>query len=500
MTRTAQEYKHLHTVDADGIKVEYEVELPQITNDYERMRAQFYDDYHMTLNELERLTNHAEGLDYALAASSGVIAGLIDVFFVGELGIFKDASEAAKNAFQVDKGHVHEKMNRYIEYYAKGKGYDGRKGLTGAIEFMEKKYPVLQDNVWSGKGISSTKTHHLDDLAHHPTLLGLLSAIMVQYLRLSTFAGKDGKVTFLLVETDKKELIKIFAPVVLSGFLKWIIYMAEREDVVEIDDLPKPIQILIRKIHLIPVIIPLLKVVDNWYGHLVSDMGGSKNTPGGGTGISGIFLSFFKEISMLPGIDKSSLPQVLNNLYQGTKNSPLTDKLDLRTEVTFLKKQMLPVIINEVLVRTSFMIHHLIKELQTNDIQHLHWNSVIPFYNRSIVRLMTISTGTMEAIDIADAAIRATLKSGGTLPGFAIQFCLRINFVGIGRFGIACATDVAMGIKKERLEYAAASAEVAIAADRTDEVIDEINSIKKATEKRIEELKQQTNGLENLQF
>ena len=37
---------------------------------------------------------------------------------------------------------------------------------------------------------------------------------------------------------------------------------------------------------------------------------------------------------------------------------------------------------------------------------------------------------------------------------FASQFVLRINYVGIGRFAIACTADVAMEVKETRLEFA----------------------------------------------
>lgn len=366
---------------------------------------------------------------------------------------------------------------------------------------MEQKYPVAQDNSWSGKQISSTKTHHLDDLAHHPTLLGLVSAIVVQYLRLAVFANKKGEVNILIVEIDKREFVKNLFPIVLSGFIKWLINMAERKEVIQIDEeIPKPIQFIVEKLYAIPAAITILRTVDNWYGHLVSDMGGSKNTPGGGMGIPGLFLSFFKEISMLPVVRDSELPQLLNDLYQGTKASPLTDKLDLRAELTVFEEQKLPVYVNEILVRSTYFISHLIKELLNNDLKNVKWRNVVPFYDRTIVRMTTISTATMEAIDIADAAVRAAVKSGGTLPGFAEQFVVRINFVGIGRFAIACTTDVAMGLTKTRLEYALASGDVAIAADEMVSMIEKVEKLKCSTNKNIKQLTNQTEEISDFKF
>jgi hypothetical protein len=104
----------------------------------------------------------------------------------------------------------------------------------------------------------------------------------------------------------------------------------------------------------------------------------------------------------------------------------------------------------------------------------------------------------MEVVDMTDAAIRAGMKSGGNPVVFATQFVLRINFVGIGRFTIACTTDVAMGAKRTRYEYALASADVAIAAEEEIKVIDEVSSMQQQTNERLQKLSNQVNDVYNL--
>ena len=81
----------------------------------------------------------------------------------------------------------------------------------------------------------------------------------------------------------------------------------------------------------------------------------------------------------------------------------------------------------------------------------VEWKNTLPWKNRTIVRMITIATGTFTLIDLADAAIRGSIKSGGNPAMFAKEFILRVNFVGVGRFAIAIGTDVSMGIKKEKL-------------------------------------------------
>ena len=40
-------------------------------------------------SEIDSLTNHADGIDYAIAVASGIVAGIIDSLWVGELSIGK---------------------------------------------------------------------------------------------------------------------------------------------------------------------------------------------------------------------------------------------------------------------------------------------------------------------------------------------------------------------------------------------------------------------------
>ena len=65
--------------------------------------------------------------------------------------------------------------------------------------------------------------------------------------------------------------------------------------------------------------------------------------------------------------------------------------------------------------------------------------------------MLTIATGTMTAIDLADAAIESAIKSGGITPAMIPNMLVKVNFVGLGRFAVAVGTDAAMGIKRSKL-------------------------------------------------
>lgn len=388
--------------------------------------------------EIGRLTNNADNLDYTVAVASGLLTGMIDAFFVGEFN------------FAELKADTNKYVNMFIENYAKLRGYkDKGQGLKGVIQFLEDKFPVDQDNVWKGLGISSTKLHHLEDIAHHPTILGLVASIVVVFFRTAIFVDKEGKSHFVLLETDMKDIAKIWAPIIISGILRWLIYLAESKYTEKnLRELPKPIHKLIVLLSHSPAVIDVLKFTDNWFGHLVSDMGGSKNTAGGGMGISGLFISLLKEISSLPLLNKSELPKFVSDLYS-------KGKWDLRSEMAIMEyagKLAVPVILNELFVRTFYFVCHLISEYKKNDgWKGIEWDSVVPWRNRTITRMITIASGTFVVIDTADAAIRAALKTGGEPTNFSKAMALRVNFVGIGRFVIAIGDDLYMGYKCNKL-------------------------------------------------
>lgn len=435
------------SLDTSTLGVEYEI-LPYpefleagTIDSIEREQSLIDDKIESLYSEIERLTNDADSMDYIVSACSGVVAGLVDSFFVGE--------------WNLDIASAHKKVNKFIMDYAKRKGYKGDR-LNGAINFLEKKFPVAQDNIWKGKGISSAKLHHLEDIAHHPTLAGLVAAIVVAFFRTAFFVGKDGEWHAVFVPATEKEgslamaLVKAWSPIVISGVLRWLVYVAESKYVdKEGHDIPKPIRKIIIALSYSPAIIQILKISANWFGHLVSDMGGSKNTPGGGTGVTGVFVSLLKELSSIWPLNKTNLPQFVSDLYS-------QKGFDMRHELAALEmlgKQTIPIIVNESIVRTFYFIRHLLIEKENKDWSGVNWSKVVPWGNRTILRMITISSGVFCSFDVADAAIRSAIENGGNIynPKLYTDFVLRVNFVGLGRFCIAVGSDIRMGAKRKKV-------------------------------------------------
>lgn len=366
--------------------------------------------------ELEKYTNTADKLDYTVAVASGVLCGLIDAVFVGEFSI-----ENAQN-------WSNEKINEFVMKTAKKHGYSGN-DLSGAVKSLEDKFGAPSDSVTSALG--GGKQHHLRDFAHHPTLVGLTFSLLTQFT--SRAYGTDTYGRFMTVAITNKKFIG--------------------------ESVPQKI----------------LYGVGFWLLHLVSDMAGSNKTAGAGAGLPGPILSLAKELSALPifkniTINDLKISKLLSKLYNGTLFAERDDAgriiqetvkpFDLRMEAGIaheVGKQALPVILNECIVRGFYFARRLSWEMRDkqaksfDDLKKVDWKKTVPFNNRTIVRMMTIASGTFTAIDMAGAAIQGAAKSGGNAALFAKEFLLNVNFVGVGRFVIAVGADVAMGIKATKL-------------------------------------------------
>ncbi len=383
--------------------------------------------------ELERYTSHVDPEEYALAVGTGLMAGVIDALYVGQT-VVTDGDLALS----------HQQVNRFIQEYAKSRGM-GRDRLKDAIGELEQEFKVAQDNVWKGAGIHvSAKDHHLADLAHHPTPVGLLAAIVVQFLRVGTFVNRDGTWHFLMVETTKEDLERVVLPAVLTGLLNWLVCISEKvyEDKTG-EALPKTMQCIAHLAASAPLLTRVAACADNWFGHLVSDMGGSKNTAGAGMGIPGVFLSFLYEVAALPGLKDTQLPHLVDDLYQ-------RQKLDLRHELAAVhaaKKQWVPVLFVELCTRVLYFAAELGKEQarveqEGGSLKAISWNKVIPFGNRSVDRMLTVASMTFNVADTADAAVHAAVESQANMVLFASKFVVRYNYVGAGRAVYAIVKEI----------------------------------------------------------
>lgn len=367
--------------------------------------------------ELERYTNQADRVDYALAVSSGVFCGLLDSLFVGEFSL----NEAGRWG--------NENVERFVMLVAKRQGYGGDT-LAGAVKFLEDAFPIPADKVTTqfGGGLQ----HHLRDFSHHPTPVGLVCSILTQ------FTGK-------VYGTD---VAGVFHGVNLS------------DDGVALIGRSIPEKIMFG--------------VLNWAFHLVSDMAGSSGSilKGSlGTGLPGPLVSLLKELSSTPLFQKSKgsghrvcsvwISKLFNGTLLGQRDTngkliPL--KFDLRMELGVARQvgqQTLPVLLNECVVRGFYLLRRLTSELIcTGNVQgpdKLNWRKIAPFRNRTIDRMLTISTMTFTMADTMDAAVHAAILSAGNWVLFSGKFVTRFNYVGAGRSALAIVREVSNEKKETQL-------------------------------------------------
>ncbi len=376
--------------------------------------------------ELEKYTNHADKLDYAVAVSSGILSGVLDALFVKE--------------FSLEKAHEcgSEKTEAFVLKVAKYRGYNGN-DIKGAIVYLAEKSIHRNKDIKGGFHLASDtntndfgggKQHHLRDFAHHASITGLFFSILTQFTK--KCYGTDTAGAFVVVDVGKVEFIG--------------------------KDIPQK----------------LLFGIVYWFFHLVSDVAGSGDPGSEGTGIPGPILSIAKLLAATP-LFKNNLNEngnrefsvFLSKLFNGTffgerdENGKLIPlRFDFRTELGILQhvgKQMLPVLLNEVCVRAFYMIRRFVSEVTEkqicsfSDLEKLNWSTIKPIGNRTIDRMITVASMTFNLADTTDAAIHAAIESGGNWVVFSGKFVARYNYIGAGRAAIAVIKEISNEKKESQL-------------------------------------------------
>lgn len=366
--------------------------------------------------ELEHYTNHADKADYALAVTSGVLAGLVDSLFVGEFSL------------EYANQWGNQQAEKLVLKVAKYQGYGGT-DLGQAIKHLEYQFPIAADKATAAFG--GGLQHHLRDFSHHPTPVGLVCSILTQFT--GNVYGTDVAGAFQCVPLNKDGL-----NLVGKSFPEKIMFGAV-----------------------------------NWFFHMVSDVAGSSGTVmkgSFGTGLPGPLVSLLKEFSSTRLFKKQDangykeFSVYISKLFNGTllgerdANGDLIPlKFDLRTEMGVaaqIGQQTIPVIINECFVRVFYSLRRLLGELSREDIQSwgeldkINWKAIIPFRNRTVDRMLTIASMTFTVADTADAAVHAAIESGGNWVLFSGRFVARFNYVGAGR----AALSIVRGVSNEKKE------------------------------------------------
>lgn len=342
-----------------------------------------------TIESIKDLKPNCDKLDYILAASSGALCGVIDIFLVGKPG------ESPLGDI-TDKWFANRTMDFAKLCHPKHKDFDS---LESALRFLEKEFKVPYDQTGlgdAGKVVFdlNAKNHHFKSLAHNPSLLGLFFSIIDQFTNSSHFVT-DGQLISLEKADEKWELRGNNIPSkFFCGFT-------------------------------------------NWIGHLVSDVSGSQSSARAGKRGMGIPSPLWTWTN-----DIIAIKAELNLPVTETDKAMNQLALDIFKEgydARFQTTQAIPVFINEMLVRLIYSVRRLFKYFSDTRKEErslsLMWQRCEPFSNPTVKRMLTIAHGTFCLVDIGDAVGRSFVVGGGTFN--AVEFVLRLNVVGVGRFAIS---------------------------------------------------------------
>jgi len=312
------------------------------------------------LKEKEWKLSTCDRYDFMIAGFSGVIAGIIDVFFVGNPSLSKLGSLTDDGADEL------------VKKFAKVSGWkpkiDNENNVASAIGFLERKFRVNYDqrNTTDVNRLfkMGTKNHHIKSLSHSPDIIGLFFSILNQFTSTATFVS-EGKI-FNIDTSDGKFELKgnNFIEKLFCGFC-------------------------------------------NWIGHIMSDLSGSsggrgKINAGRGSGIPIPFMELFLMCDFgkfQNGNDRQTLAVTMTRVFQ--------EGYDARFGVTM----SIPVLIQELMIRSLWVIKK--RYFEKKD-----WKECIPTEKHGDLRLMLlIGYTTFCLIDGIDAGFR----SGGNMVQFILH-------------------------------------------------------------------------------
>lgn len=159
--------------------------------------------------------------DYMISGTIGVIAGIIDIIFVG---VPKDGL-LTKLADKMTNGVV-ENVASIMGWQGAREGKDSTKS---AIAFLERLAPVNYDQA-KGTDVDnlfqlSTKNHHIKSIGHWPDLIGLMFSILNQFTETSSFVS-DGRLITINAKSDNFDLRgNNFISKLFCGFANWVFHL-----------------------------------------------------------------------------------------------------------------------------------------------------------------------------------------------------------------------------------------------------------------------------------
>lgn len=345
---------------------------------------------------------HCDKWDYILAASCGVVCGLIDAFFVGmpsesKLGTFTDkmadsmVCKFTDLVYKADKKLRNSGNKHKADVLLRANKVPKKKpeGIASCIGYLEARFKVSYDARYVSdlKGAEGhvnfgSTNHHLKSLAHCPDLVGLFFAILDQFTHQTTIIS-NGRLASFDSKSETELYGDTFVEKLVYGFI-------------------------------------------NWLGHMMSDIAGGSGSRGGqnpsrGSGLAMPFFEFFQLFNSKKFKFKNDI--IDNKNQESFTLADITSKMFQNGyDARFAAAQAIPVTLNEVLVRICWAIkQHYYHEKD--------WKNCIPLHlsdKPELRRMLLVGHGALCLVDGIDAGVRC--------EGQIILFAMRLNYVGWTKF------------------------------------------------------------------
>lgn len=360
-----------------------------------------------SINSIKTMQPECDKLDYILAASSGALCGIIDIFLTSKPGE-SPIGKLTDNWF-ADRTKDFSKLCGWKD--------DGRGSLSSAIKHLEKKFKIPYDQSSSGGAAKeifnlTPSNHHFKSLAHNPSLLGLFFSILDQFppdksIKNMSHFVTEGQLISLINADDKFELQGNNIPSKLfCGFV-------------------------------------------NWFGHIISDQSGSSTSKGRGMGVPSPLWTWTNDVIAIKSRLNISVSQFDKNVNELALNI-----FEKGYDARFQTAQAIPVFINEMIVRLVYSIRRFVKYISETEKENRSfkalWCACEPFGNSTVKRMLTVAHGTFCLIDLSDSTVRGLIAGGGSFN--ITEFFMRLNIVGIGRLSFSLYGEIKREVVSQKAE------------------------------------------------
>ncbi len=422
-----------------------------------------------TQEKLELYTSRADVFDYMLAVASGIISGYIDAKYIKRVDFVK--------------GDLENSIYKVIEI-------------------------ALDDNK------KKPRKSSMEKMSKEANYTGLIYSVARELQRVGNFKEENGELHFQKAAKEDGKTGELLGMAGLVGIMNWLINMAEdekkskaeeakkqkkadkdaekkaqvnpekqdkkKDDDEDTDPFPAALFELVHKLASNDKILNRIKEANENCEKKMSDLGAYNHKKGDKNDMVDIFFKYTQDGFELPIMRDSFVLEQAKYLHEHKAvHKKLIDEIPLYGK---LSNQMMPVIINELIVRTFYFIRNLVNELSNaKSIGDVNFRNVIPFNNRTIEQMIMISSMTFTFVDAADAsrkAVRGIADSKGNFIFGAFAFAASFNYVGYGRAMLSIAKE----ISNDRKELQLLKEKRILAENKSDKVVELANEYQKQLE------------------